>query len=56
MVYLAIPVRQTGTKNAGQMIIHGLTVNAAEFYMRVFGMQKVGETDWENARGVYACT
>lgn len=26
---------------------------AAEFYMRVFGMQKVGETDWENARGVY---
>jgi len=26
---------------------------AAEFYMRVFGMKKVGETDWENARGVY---
>jgi len=26
---------------------------AAEFYMRVFGMAKVGETDWENARGVY---
>jgi catechol 2,3-dioxygenase-like lactoylglutathione lyase family enzyme len=26
---------------------------AAEFYMRVFGMRKVGETDWENARGVY---
>jgi catechol 2,3-dioxygenase-like lactoylglutathione lyase family enzyme len=26
---------------------------AAEFYMRVFGMEKVGETDWENARGVY---
>ena len=26
---------------------------AAEFYMRVFGMHKVGETDWENARGVY---
>jgi catechol 2,3-dioxygenase-like lactoylglutathione lyase family enzyme len=26
---------------------------AAEFYMRAFGMQKVGETDWENARGVY---
>ena len=25
----------------------------AEFYMRVFGMRKVGETDWENARGVY---
>ena len=21
--------------------------------MRVFGMEKVGETDWENARGVY---
>ena len=21
--------------------------------MRAFGMQKVGETDWENARGVY---
>ncbi len=26
---------------------------AAEFYMRVFGMAKVGETDWENARAVY---
>ena len=26
---------------------------AAEFYMRVFGMQKVGETDWTGARGVY---
>jgi methylmalonyl-CoA/ethylmalonyl-CoA epimerase len=26
---------------------------AAEFYMKVFGMKKVGETDWENARGVY---
>ena len=26
---------------------------AAEFYMSVFGMRKVGETDWENARGVY---
>jgi catechol 2,3-dioxygenase-like lactoylglutathione lyase family enzyme len=26
---------------------------AAEFYMRVFGMKKVGETDWENAKGVY---
>ena len=26
---------------------------AADFYMRVFGMRKVGETDWENARGVY---
>ena len=26
---------------------------AAEFYMRAFGMKKVGETDWENARGVY---
>ena len=26
---------------------------AAEFYMRAFGLQKVGETDWENARGVY---
>ena len=26
---------------------------AAEFYMQVFGMKKVGETDWENARGVY---
>ena len=25
----------------------------AEFYMRVFGMKKVGETDWENANGVY---
>src|SRR5689334_20624262 len=28
MVYLAIPVRQAGTKNAGQMIIHGLTDQA----------------------------
>ena len=28
-------------------------VKAAEFYMRVFGMKQVGETDWENARGVY---
>ena len=26
---------------------------AAEFYMRAFGMRKVGETDWANARGVY---
>ena len=26
---------------------------AAQFYMRAFGMQKVGETDWANARGVY---
>ena len=26
---------------------------AAEFYMKVFGLKKVGETDWENARGVY---
>jgi catechol 2,3-dioxygenase-like lactoylglutathione lyase family enzyme len=26
---------------------------AAEFYMRAFGMQKVGETDWANAHGVY---
>lgn len=26
---------------------------AAEFYMKVFGMKKVGETDWANARGVY---
>lgn len=30
MVYLAIPVRQTGTQNSGQMIIHGLTNNAAD--------------------------
>ena len=26
---------------------------AAEFYMRAFGLQRVGETDWANARGVY---
>ena len=26
---------------------------AAEFYMQAFGMTKVGETDWTNARGVY---
>jgi catechol 2,3-dioxygenase-like lactoylglutathione lyase family enzyme len=26
---------------------------AAKFYMRAFGMKKVGETDWKNARGVY---
>ena len=26
---------------------------SAEFYIRVFGMKKVGETDWVNARGVY---
>src|SRR5258708_10084420 len=26
---------------------------AAEFYMQAFGMKKVGETDWENAKGVY---
>jgi len=30
LVYLAIPVRETGTKNAGQMIIHGLTENASD--------------------------
>jgi len=26
---------------------------AAAFYMRAFGMERVGETDWANARGVY---
>ena len=26
---------------------------AAQFYVRAFGMQRVGETDWANARGVY---
>ena len=26
---------------------------SAEFYMNAFGMKKVGETDWANARGVY---
>ena len=26
---------------------------AADFYMKAFGLQKVGETDWANARGVY---
>ena len=26
---------------------------AAEFYMKAFGLKKVGETDWANARGVY---
>lgn len=26
---------------------------AAQFYMRAFSMEKVGETDWANARGVY---
>src|SRR5687768_3790953 len=26
---------------------------AAQFYMRAFGLQRVGETDWANARGVY---
>ncbi len=30
LVYLAIPVKQTGTNNAGQMIIHGLTENAGD--------------------------
>jgi catechol 2,3-dioxygenase-like lactoylglutathione lyase family enzyme len=25
----------------------------AEFYIQAFGMRKVGETDWANARGVY---
>lgn len=30
LVYLAIPVRQTGAKDVGQMIIHGLTNNAAD--------------------------
>ena len=30
LVYLAIPVRQTGTANAGQMIIHGLVESAAD--------------------------
>lgn len=30
LVYHAIPVKQTGTGNAGQMIIHGLTENAAD--------------------------
>jgi methylmalonyl-CoA/ethylmalonyl-CoA epimerase len=26
---------------------------SAEFYMKAFGMKKVGETDWTGARGVY---
>ena len=26
---------------------------AARFYIEAFGMRRVGETDWENARGVY---
>jgi catechol 2,3-dioxygenase-like lactoylglutathione lyase family enzyme len=26
---------------------------AADFYMAAFGMNKVGETDWAGARGVY---
>jgi len=26
---------------------------AAEFYMRAFGLQRVGSTDWEGAHGVY---
>lgn len=30
MVYLAIPVKQTGTNNVGQIIIHGLTEHAAD--------------------------
>ena len=30
LVYLAIPVREIGTKNAGQIIIHGLTENAGD--------------------------
>lgn len=30
MVYLAIPVRETGTKNVGQMIIHGVTDSASD--------------------------
>ena len=26
---------------------------AAQFYIQAFGLKRVGETDWENARGVY---
>ena len=26
---------------------------AARFYIRAFGLKRVGETDWENAKGVY---
>lgn len=26
---------------------------AAEFYMKAFGLKRVGETDWTGARGVY---
>ena len=26
---------------------------AAEFYMKAFGLEKVGETDWAGAHGVY---
>jgi catechol 2,3-dioxygenase-like lactoylglutathione lyase family enzyme len=26
---------------------------AAEFYIKAFGLKRVGETDWENAKGVY---
>jgi len=43
MVYLAIPVRQTGTKNAGQMIIHGLT-DAASDAPGAFGVYQQATT------------
>ena len=26
---------------------------AAQFYIKAFGLKRVGETDWENAKGVY---
>ena len=26
---------------------------AAAFYIKAFGLKRVGETDWENAKGVY---
>jgi len=26
---------------------------AAQFYIQAFGLKRVGETDWENAKGVY---
>ena len=50
MVYLAIPVRQTGTKNEGQIIIHGLTDNAADATVMLQVMLTKGETVKGNAK------
>ena len=44
-------------KNSAKLRHIAITVpdpeRAAKFYIEAFGLKRVGETDWENAKGVY---